>query len=181
MDHRTVTSSVHTIVAYVYANAAAREGATGFSAEDVGKVAYQVDQGTYWILSAVTPTWRVFGIPQNAYYPLVAGLQTSGSTYDLLGALPVLDYRALGVRSFTLRTAVHCPTSSTARVRLYDATHTAVVWESSVLSGPLSSFDVNQVDLAVPVGPTILEYWQSTPTITGGGSSCVTAGLVATF
>ena len=47
----------HVIHAFTYANAAARTGATGFVAGDIGKVAKQSDNNTYWILTATTPTW----------------------------------------------------------------------------------------------------------------------------
>jgi prepilin-type N-terminal cleavage/methylation domain-containing protein len=42
---------------WTYANAAARTGATGFVAGDIGEIAYQSDNGTYWRLTATTPTW----------------------------------------------------------------------------------------------------------------------------
>jgi hypothetical protein len=47
----------HKIENWTYANAAARTGATGFLAADIGKLAYQTDNQTYWRLTAVTPTW----------------------------------------------------------------------------------------------------------------------------
>jgi len=47
----------HVAHAYEYANAAARTGASGFVAADIGKVARQTDNETFWILTAVTPTW----------------------------------------------------------------------------------------------------------------------------
>jgi hypothetical protein len=42
---------------WTYANAAARTGATGFVAADVGSWAVQLDDGTLWELTATTPTW----------------------------------------------------------------------------------------------------------------------------
>ena len=42
---------------WTYPNAAARTGATGFVASDIGKIAYQSDNGTYWRLTATTPAW----------------------------------------------------------------------------------------------------------------------------
>jgi hypothetical protein len=53
----------HPIENWVYANAAARTGATGFVTADVGKVAYQTDSGDYYRLTATTPTWQL--ISQN--------------------------------------------------------------------------------------------------------------------
>lgn len=47
----------HKIENWTYANAAARTGATGFTSADIGKLAYQTDQKSYWRLTATTPTW----------------------------------------------------------------------------------------------------------------------------
>jgi hypothetical protein len=44
-----------------YANTAARTGASGFVATDVGKLAKQLDTGAIWELTAVTPTWSQVG------------------------------------------------------------------------------------------------------------------------
>lgn len=40
-----------------YADAAARTGATGFIAADVGKFARQLDDNSIWMLIATAPTW----------------------------------------------------------------------------------------------------------------------------
>ena len=58
--HRKMTATdggVHTIIAYEYADAAGRTGATGFTAEDVGKIAHQANNDSIWRLTAITPTW----------------------------------------------------------------------------------------------------------------------------
>lgn len=47
----------HPIHNWEYADAAARTGASGFIAADVGKVAKQNDFNTYWVLTATAPTW----------------------------------------------------------------------------------------------------------------------------
>lgn len=47
----------HPIHNYEYANAAARTGASGFVATDIGKVARQLDDDSYWVLTQTTPTW----------------------------------------------------------------------------------------------------------------------------
>lgn len=54
---RPNNGGIHVIHAYEYANAAARTGATGFVSDDLGKVAWQQDDDTFWVLTAVTPTW----------------------------------------------------------------------------------------------------------------------------
>ncbi len=49
---------IHVPYAWSYADTAEREGATGFVAGDVGKLALQEDDNSLWILTAVTPTWE---------------------------------------------------------------------------------------------------------------------------
>ena len=46
--------------AWSYADAATRNAATGFVSADIGKVARQLDNSTFWILTATTPTWNQF-------------------------------------------------------------------------------------------------------------------------
>ena len=54
-----LAGSIHIIHNYEYANEAARLAATGFTANDVGKVAQQQSDKTYWILSDHSPiTWK---------------------------------------------------------------------------------------------------------------------------
>lgn len=52
-----IEGQVHQIHNFEYANAAARTGATGFVASDVHKIALQTDNNTFWVLTAITPTW----------------------------------------------------------------------------------------------------------------------------
>lgn len=44
---------------WTYANTAARTGASGFNPNDVGQLAYQSDNQTYWRLQSTTPTWTL--------------------------------------------------------------------------------------------------------------------------
>ncbi len=55
---QTVTDGIHISHAYEYANAAARTGASGFVAGDVGKLAKQTDTLTWWVLVDTSPTWK---------------------------------------------------------------------------------------------------------------------------
>ena len=54
---------IHVIHAFTFADAAARTGATGFVAADVGKVAKQTDDDSYWILTVITPVWQQLADP----------------------------------------------------------------------------------------------------------------------
>jgi len=49
--------NLHKVCRWEYADAAARTGASGFVAGDIGKLAFQQDNSTVWMLTAVTPTW----------------------------------------------------------------------------------------------------------------------------
>jgi hypothetical protein len=56
--HSALTgTNIHVPYAWSYADQAAREGASGFAAGDVGKLALQEDDDSLWILTATTPTW----------------------------------------------------------------------------------------------------------------------------
>lgn len=46
------------VYSLVYPDAPTREAATGFTAADIGRVALQQDNNTYWVLLDVTPTWQ---------------------------------------------------------------------------------------------------------------------------
>jgi hypothetical protein len=59
--HEKTGADVHVPYAWTYADAAARTGATGFVAGDVGKLARQTDTNTLWMLTATTPTWVQIG------------------------------------------------------------------------------------------------------------------------
>ncbi len=59
--HSELTPSsggIHVIQSYEYANAAARTGATGLVPADVGRVARQLDNNSFWVLTDDSPvTW----------------------------------------------------------------------------------------------------------------------------
>ena len=56
--HKDMVDADNHVIHFVeYANTAARTGATGLVAADIGKVAKQTNDNTYWILTATTPTW----------------------------------------------------------------------------------------------------------------------------
>jgi hypothetical protein len=69
--------------AWSYADAATRTGATGFVANDVGKLARQLDNNTLWMLTATTPTWLAVG--GSAAWGGITG--SIGAQADLVAAL----------------------------------------------------------------------------------------------
>lgn len=62
-SEQTVADGIHILQGLEYADQAAREGAIGLTAADVGKVARQTDNDTWWLLTGVTPgvTWLALG------------------------------------------------------------------------------------------------------------------------
>lgn len=110
---------IHTIVAYKYANAAARAAATGFTAVDVGKVSRQLDDGSFWILTAYSPiTWQKIGIGAGTRMSYSeADVSTTSSGAPLILAL---DTDAVDVAVFAATTVgvgggwVRLPAASSA-------------------------------------------------------------------
>ena len=55
-------AEIHRAQSLEYANAAARTGATGLTADDVGRVAHQTDNDSFWLLTDHSPvTWLELG------------------------------------------------------------------------------------------------------------------------
>lgn len=74
MDHGNTTkeSGIHSVVAFEYADATVREGATGFIADDVNKVAKQLDDGSLWVLTdPVGAIWEPIGGSPTTFDGLV--------------------------------------------------------------------------------------------------------------
>ena len=63
--HKNLTGNdLHAINAWSYADASTILGASGFSAEDLGKIAWQQDNNTFWVLINHSPiTWQALGDP----------------------------------------------------------------------------------------------------------------------
>jgi hypothetical protein len=78
MKHNSLgVGEIHRLANWEYATAAARLAATGFTADDVGKIAKQIDSGTFWELTAVTPTWAQIGGGSNLQVDITIGTETS--------------------------------------------------------------------------------------------------------
>jgi hypothetical protein len=130
-------------------------------------------------------TWQTVssGGPKTLYLPLMSGLLPAGSTYTLLGLLPPLDYSTLGVGSvvFSFVAYINVPSASTAQVRLYDVTNSNTIFESSIISGPQVEYNAGDTPIVLAAGVSMLEFWLSTPNITGGSATCFAAGILAVF
>lgn len=99
------TGSVHIPYQWSYADAAARTGATGFVAGDVGKLARQLDTNVLYLLTATTPTWQAVGVGAGAGAPADATYitQTANGTLSAEQALGAL---ATGILKSTTTTGV---------------------------------------------------------------------------
>jgi hypothetical protein len=53
-----IQGDIHVPYQWVYADATARNAATGFVSSDVGKLALQSNHNSLWMLTATTPTWQ---------------------------------------------------------------------------------------------------------------------------
>lgn len=59
--HRDMSGAqIHVIHAFEYASATERINDTSLTSSDVGKVAWQTDSNTFWVLLDATPTWTEF-------------------------------------------------------------------------------------------------------------------------
>lgn len=77
IEHDIIPSTKqHVAHRWEYANAAAREAATGFVSADLKKLALQLDDYSYWVLTATTPTWVQVG---SASQEIILSGDVSGS------------------------------------------------------------------------------------------------------
>jgi Tfp pilus assembly protein PilV len=82
---------------WTYANAAARTGATGFVASDIGQLAYESLSQTYWRLTATTPTWTADTTGGIIVKGTMTCTVTRLSTTPLIfGAVFTIGYQYLG-------------------------------------------------------------------------------------
>lgn len=69
---------------WTYANAAARQGATGLNLNEVGQLAYESDTQTFWRLQSTAPTW----LQDDAGGTIVRGSLTCTVTDISTAAMP---------------------------------------------------------------------------------------------
>jgi hypothetical protein len=109
---------IHSIIAFTYADAATRAAATGFevaqnsvtvtvpfSALDVGKIALQSDEGSYWMLTNHSPVTWVEMLVNPLKNELSAGANTIGFTLTdngNSGTAKTIDFRTGNKQLLTL-------------------------------------------------------------------------------
>lgn len=69
--------AIHVVHHFEYDDEAARLAASGFVDDDIGRVARQLDNNSFWILIATTPAWVQFSATANMF----TGLQDTFSSY----------------------------------------------------------------------------------------------------
>ena len=74
-----VTTDIHSLYAFTYANATARNAAVVVTA-DIGKLAWQTNDDTFWILKNTTPTWVDIGTTASSALSNTAAGWTSANT-----------------------------------------------------------------------------------------------------
>lgn len=78
MFHKDLTIN-HVLESWIYADAAARNGASGFITSDVGRIAFQTDTAQYFRLKTTSPVvWVLIG-PSTPLAASYASLQTPQS------------------------------------------------------------------------------------------------------
>lgn len=70
---------IHIPYNWSYADASARTGASGFTSDDLGKFARQLDNNSLWMLTATTPTWVQVGGALGDYLPRDGSLAMTGN------------------------------------------------------------------------------------------------------
>ncbi len=79
MEHSNLSNN-HGIVSFTYTSQAARLAATGFTATDKHKIAFQSSNETYWLLvNTTTPTWVEFPVGSQYQLTGIAGGALNGT------------------------------------------------------------------------------------------------------
>jgi hypothetical protein len=196
MRHQDLTLN-HRLESYVYATAAARTGASGFVPGDLGRIAYQQDNGTYWRLTATTPAWSV--ITSGTVWFQTA-LVTPAGTTSTVGVMAGIALSNGSVIT-PLKSGLLCVTASGsltnndptggAYVQLRYGTGTAPANGAALTGtaiGPIASRSVIGTAGYVPFSmglvillPVAVSYWfdLSQTAVTAGTASMANVGIAS--
>ena len=165
-SQQTVSDGIHIIQAYDYADETTRLAATGFTTYDVGKVARQDSDDTFWILVNNSPvTWSEIGngistaqhktlrhlihfIDNGPADGFASGAyrETTGTTFPT--AIIWYDKSGTGKKKIVSKEIVWSgPFPTTITWKMYDASETllATVSDSLTYSGPFETSRVRTI------------------------------------
>ncbi len=108
-EKQTMASGIHGAIAFEYANAAARNAATGFQDYDKYKLAMQLDDGSIWLLADPTvPTWLNITNTTNPTNPLEFLMPPPNGVDDLPAYTSLLTaLKAQGAGTILFRNGVY--------------------------------------------------------------------------
>lgn len=202
--HKSLTiGDIHLPYQWSYANAAAREGATGFTSLDIGKFARQLDDNSIWMLIATTPTWTMVssagGVVAHASTHKGGGTDViDNATTSLAGLMSASDKTRLdGISATKERFFQVDPCSDTGNYRACTVTGTGewnfvlvvpVDFVSLVsveaIGIPAGDFTDKGIDLFSSygaVGESVIQHQESdtTPVVSGTGSQFFSLNLAS--
>ena len=124
----------HVLQQFSYANAGARNGASGFLTSDIGKVAIQTDNNTFYVLAETTPMWRELAVidPFDTFLELT---DTPGSYGATAGLVPLIN-GAFDALEFSATPAVLGPGAAVVdnRVVTWDGATGTIVQDDSTVT-----------------------------------------------
>jgi len=142
--HQNVSNGIHIPYAFEYADTAARTGATGFVASDVGKFARQTDNNTIWMLTGVGPSWIEIsgGGVASSNKVVVSALKASAGNIYKGDAVYVVGYDT-GTSSVTCELAQADDLLTMPAFGIAEANFTDSVAGNVLVSGALSGIDTS--------------------------------------
>ena len=141
-------SDIHVINAFTYVDAAARDGASGLTVNDEGKVALQQNDRSYWVLTDHTvPTWKQItsGVISDENVKVSANDSTTGKLVDKVsssGIATVTEANDGGNETLN----IHVPNTNTdqnAKVSANDTT-SGLLKDKIVSGSGISVTEVNE-------------------------------------
>lgn len=131
--HRDLTGAdVHTPITFIYADETARTSATGLTSQDIGKLAWQQDNNSFWILTAITPAWT--SVLGGAVLLSDKGVPNGVAELDGSGKVPTSQLPSLAITDVhvvpdnTARDALTVQTGDVAKVTADNKTY---IWDGS--------------------------------------------------
>ncbi len=152
-SQQTTADGIHTVAAYIYADEAARLAATGFTTDDLYKIAYQTSTDTLWVLIDTSPiTWTELasGSSQQLNKVEIAIIKDSSGTINVGQAVHGVVWDDVNDRaSVELAKADSTSTLPCGGICTVQATDSSE--GKAMLLGILHAFDTSLLTLNAPV------------------------------